>query len=117
MATRLFALPLLIQNLQSGEGNSTGHSGGGEANLNFGTFGHFSKLSAFIYLSTQRRGDNKKRCGKESPTMVIEGDEANKFNTILSFPISHAMMGNDKNRAERNAHHDDGGGETFRLRI
>ena len=75
------------------------------------------KLSAFKCLSTQRRGDNKKRCGKESPTMVIEGDEANKFNTILSFPISHAMMGNDKNRAERNAHHDDGGGETFRLRI
>ena len=49
--------------------------------------------------------------------MVIEGDEANKFNTILSFTISHAMMGNDKYRAERNAHNDDGGGETFRLWI
>ena len=50
MATRLFALPLLIQNLQSGEGNSTGHSGGGEANLKLRNFWAF--FEAFgLYLS------------------------------------------------------------------
>ena len=115
MATRLFALPLLSQNLQSGEGNSTGHSGGGEANLNFGTFGHFSKLSAFIYLSTQRRGDNKKRCGKKSPTMAIEGDEAKCSHSYLDFNTSRDN-GSEKHRAEGNANNDDGG-EIFRLRI
>ena len=50
--------------------------------------------------------DNKKRCGKESPTMAIEGDEAKMFNK--SFWVSIL-------KADRDDNNDDGGGDSSRL--
>ena len=47
-----------------------------------------------------------------------DGDEAKMLNTSYWVSLSlDAMTGNDEHQAERNANNDDGGGESFRLRI
>ena len=88
MATRLFALPLLSQNLQSGEGNSTGHSGGGEASLKLRNFcAFFEAFGLYLSFDAAMKG-NEQRCGKKSPTMAIEGDEAKCSHSYLDFNTS-----------------------------
>ena len=71
----------------------------------------FSLLSSF---DAAMRG-NEQRCGKKSPTMAIEGDEAKCSHSYLDFNTSRDN-GSEKHRAEGNANNDDGG-EIFRLRI
>ena len=48
--------------------------------------------------------------------MAIEGDEAKCSHSYLHFNTSRDN-GSEKHRAEGNANNDDGGGESFRLRI